>query len=278
MMQPNSKQARHARRAGHACHWLAAVALGIAAMLGTTAARAEPLLHVEAGLLTGASGVLVNGTAYDVTFSDGTCNSLQMNCTQFTFNNAADAAAASQALLDQVFTGVYDSTPNLTRGCTIASSCLVSTIYGPDPSGPTDYNVATATNSALEAGDGVAQGVLLLGDLQVHGVLRCGLGPARLERVLLPLRVDRAAGAVDVEVDVFVRVFGVQQQHLRADRVGVLVAHLRTQKDDSVGQQRLVDRIVDTGQAGAGRGAQRCSVRQWQGSHLVHDAEPIQPG
>jgi len=156
MMQPNSKQARHARRAGHACHWLAAVALGIAAMLGTTAARAEPLLHVEAGLLTGASGVLVNGTAYDVTFSDGTCNSLQMNCTQFTFNNAADAAAASQALLDQVFTGVYDSTPNLTRGCTIASSCLVSTIYGPDPSGPTDYNVATATNSALEAGDGVA--------------------------------------------------------------------------------------------------------------------------
>lgn len=150
MMQANSKQARRAR------HWLAAAALGTAAMLGTTAARAEPLLHVEAGLLTGASGVLVNGTAYDVTFSDGSCNSLQLNCTQFTFNNSADAAAAAQALLDQVFTGVYDSTPNLTRGCTLASSCLVSTIYGPDPSGPTDYNVATTTNSALEAGDGVA--------------------------------------------------------------------------------------------------------------------------
>ncbi|MFO1297924.1 MAG: hypothetical protein U1F25_16665 [Rubrivivax sp.] len=69
MMQANSKQARRAR------HWLAAAALGTAAMLGTTAARAEPLLHVEAGLLTGASGVLVNGTAYDVTFSDGSCNS-----------------------------------------------------------------------------------------------------------------------------------------------------------------------------------------------------------
>ncbi|MBL8289789.1 MAG: hypothetical protein JNL85_17530 [Rubrivivax sp.] len=146
------------RRTGH---WLAAVALGAAAALGATAARAEPLLHVEAGLLTGASGVLVNGTAYDVSFSDGSCNSLQLNCTQFTFNNSADAAAASQALLDQVFTGVYDTSPMLTRGCGLAGGCLVSTIYGPDPAGPTDYNVATATNSAVEAGDSVAaQGII----------------------------------------------------------------------------------------------------------------------
>jgi hypothetical protein len=38
--------------------------------------------------------------------------------------------------------------------------------------------------------------------------------------------VHGATRAVDVEEDVSGRVLGVEQEHLRADRVGVLVAHL----------------------------------------------------
>ncbi len=57
-------------------------------------------------------------------------------------------------MLDQVFTGIYDATPNLTRGCTLAGACLVSTIYGPTPPAA-GTNLATATNSTTEAGDNV---------------------------------------------------------------------------------------------------------------------------
>src|SRR5690606_31954765 len=56
--------------------------------------------------------------------------------------------------------------------------------------------------------------------------------------------VDGAAGRVDVEVDVLVRVLRVQQQHLRADRVGVLVTYLGAEEDDPVRQQGGVDIVV----------------------------------
>ena len=52
---------------------------------------------------------------------------------------------------------------------------------------------------------------------------------------------DRAARRVDVEVDVLLRVLGGEQQHLRADRVRVVVAHLRAEPDDALFQQPVVD-------------------------------------
>lgn len=133
----------------------------LCAGLAGMSARAEVLLRVEGGLLTGASGVLVNGSLYDVSFQDGSCNSLQLGCTQFTFDNAGAAAAAAQALLDQVFVGIYDTNPSLTRGCTLPAACLVSTIYGPDPAGPLDFNLATTTNSVLDGGDSVVAGGII---------------------------------------------------------------------------------------------------------------------
>ena len=134
--------------------------LAICAALLATAAHAGVLLRVEGGLLTGADNVVVGGSTYDVSFQDGSCDSLQVACTQFTFDNPLDASAAALALLDQVFIGMYDTTPNLTRGCTLPGACLVSTIYAPTPLVPGGTNVATATNSSVDAGDNVAIGLI----------------------------------------------------------------------------------------------------------------------
>ncbi len=72
-----------------------------------TSVHASALLVVSGGILTGAKGVDVGGTLYDVEFMDGTCVALFNGCdnpaTDLTFTTQADALAASQALLDQVF-------------------------------------------------------------------------------------------------------------------------------------------------------------------------------
>src|SRR3954465_15827217 len=80
-------------------------------------------LQISGGELTGASEVNVGGTLYNVEFVDGSCNSLFSGCidASFTFHTASTAAAAAQALIDQVFTdgpqGNFDSRPELTVGC-----------------------------------------------------------------------------------------------------------------------------------------------------------------
>ena len=78
--------------------------------------------------------------------------------------------------------------------------------------------------------------------------------------------VDRAAGRVDVEVDVADRVFGVEQQHLRADRVGVGVFDLGAKEDDALLEQPLVDVIVEPG---SGRSAVRLDMGGVSGIHLT---------
>jgi len=104
------------------------------------------ILQIEpgTGLLTGATGVLVDGTLYDVSFQDGTCNSVLSGCApeDLVFQSGASALAASQALLDQVFLGenlgdpslggFFDSQPGLTRGCPLGAYnvCLAITPYG----------------------------------------------------------------------------------------------------------------------------------------------------
>ena len=52
---------------------------------------------------------------------------------------------------------------------------------------------------------------------------------------------DRSTWGVDVQVDVSVRVLGIEQEHLRAQGVGILVLDLRAKEDDPVAQQGLVD-------------------------------------
>ena len=57
--------------------------------------------------------------------------------------------------------------------------------------------------------------------------------------------VDGAAGRVDVEPDVGLGILRVEQQHLRADRVGVLVADLGAEEHDPLSEQALVDVVVE---------------------------------
>jgi len=129
--------------------------------LGVGHAHAATLLFDGSGLLTGATGVMVNGTAYDVSFQAGSCNSVFNGCDptlDLFFTSGASALAASQALLDQVFIGLnpgnidpftpglVDSHPGLTRGCTDGAfrECTALTPYG--FSGGTLLLVGFATN------------------------------------------------------------------------------------------------------------------------------------
>jgi len=107
-------------------------------------AQAATILHVNAsGVLTGASGVDVNGTLYDVSFRDGDCQAALGACTSgnLVFTTLQDAHDAAQALLDQVFldgaAGMFSSNPELIFGCPgaqAASVCYVDTPYAIIPS------------------------------------------------------------------------------------------------------------------------------------------------
>jgi hypothetical protein len=87
-----------------------------------TAAPAATLTLGAGGQLLGASGVVVGGVSYDVSFVDGTCAGLYGGCdatADFTFNTIAQAHAASTALVSQVYNAAAatDADPTLTRGC-----------------------------------------------------------------------------------------------------------------------------------------------------------------
>jgi hypothetical protein len=110
-------------------------------VLGPSGAQALSLQVNGSGILVGANGVNVSGTLYDVEFRNGPgdgCSSLFAGCddlTDFAFQSESAARAASQALLDQVFTdnvlGNFDSNPALTQGCTNSVLCAVATPYSP---------------------------------------------------------------------------------------------------------------------------------------------------
>lgn len=125
--------------------------LAIGLLAGPTAAQAVTW-EVTNGLLTGASGVNVGGTLYDVEFLDGSCAALFDGCdsaADFAFNTAADATMASWALFDEVLLNVaglgnFDSNPWLTLGCVGSPNlCLLLTpfaAFGSSFSASTAYN------------------------------------------------------------------------------------------------------------------------------------------
>lgn len=88
------------------------------------------------GTLLGAENVVVNDKFYNVSFQDGFCFRLYNGCndaSDFVFNTEADADAASQALLAQVFRDVgdnlFDSKPELTNYCTNTIFCTAITPF-----------------------------------------------------------------------------------------------------------------------------------------------------
>lgn len=120
------------------CRSTAAVFSISVACLMALPAQAVVLKINSAGLLTGATGVLVAGQrgAYEVDFVDGTCASVFGGCnvSLFQFNNFNAATAAAAALLGQVFVNqsfaAWDTNPGLTSGCTPnAQYCFILTPY-----------------------------------------------------------------------------------------------------------------------------------------------------
>ena len=116
------------------------------------------------GQLTGATGVNVSGTFYDVSFVEGTCVAQFNGCdnlTDFTFTSPSDALAAAQALLDQVLVdgapGLFDSLYPLTFGCAlnVFEECDVAIPYQKDVGLSTLVDTAVASN--VVGGDSVGQ-------------------------------------------------------------------------------------------------------------------------
>ena len=109
------------------------------------------MLIINGDQLVGATGVNVNGALYDVSFMDGTCISLYNGCddsTDFLFADNSESKAASLALLDQVFIGIYDEQPELTRGCSSTTkNCFARTYDFGNGSGVTLIHVHSALNT-----------------------------------------------------------------------------------------------------------------------------------
>ncbi|SFQ95662.1 VPLPA-CTERM sorting domain-containing protein [Poseidonocella sedimentorum] len=147
----------------------AALALGLSA----GASHAATLI-VSSGKLTGATGVDVGGTLYDVTFADGSCASLYGGCTDATipFSTAADGTAASEALLDQVLLdgppGNFDTDPTTLVGITSVSAAQIYTPYArnSDPTIPTVHIVLAYNSNTVTAGDSTIGGTVynIIGD------------------------------------------------------------------------------------------------------------------
>lgn len=109
----------------------------VASLFGANVANAAMLQVSADGKLTGATGVDVNGTLYDVSFQEGSCDSLFGGCdpANFAFHNASNAFTAAWALLQQVFIdsplGYFDFAPDLLFGCSAVVVCGVLTPYDP---------------------------------------------------------------------------------------------------------------------------------------------------
>ncbi|MEN8159580.1 MAG: hypothetical protein ABFS41_05845 [Myxococcota bacterium] len=133
------------------------VLVGLALLVGWSSAApaGAATLVIEEGELVGATGVLVDGTLYDVEFQDGTCAALYDGCDEtsdFPFPAAGAANKASLALLGQVFLGTYDDDPELTRGCENIATCTLTTPFGPlQPM----FQASGAVNEAAPSTDGL---------------------------------------------------------------------------------------------------------------------------
>jgi hypothetical protein len=116
-------------------------------------AQAQVTLQVSDGILIGASGVLVNNQSYDLSLRLGTCADLFGGCDNaqdFAFHTIDDAAAASQALLDQVLVdrapqGNFNSMLDRVPGCVSPTAiCRIMTPYGRNAFAPTTVDTYTA--------------------------------------------------------------------------------------------------------------------------------------
>lgn len=125
----------------------------LACGMGIGSAQAAMLQVSAGGELTGALGVNVGGTLFNVQFVEGTCAALFSGCSDFAFTTEASADQASQELLNQVFLGTFDTQPSLTIGCELSTVCGALTPFGVIEG---EVLLSSANNSVVEVGDIVA--------------------------------------------------------------------------------------------------------------------------
>src|SRR4051794_8165915 len=97
----------------------------IAALLAPAAATAATQIIDGTGRLTGATGVTIGGSSYNLELVEGTCATVFGGCgglSDFTFQTQADALVAAQALMAQVFIDAFDTNFTLTFGCADGAS------------------------------------------------------------------------------------------------------------------------------------------------------------
>lgn len=75
-------------------------------------------------LLTGMSGLHVEGSRYNVNFTNGSCDSLFVQCDEarFAFSAAGSAGAASTAINAALASTAFDNAPSQIRGCTTTTT------------------------------------------------------------------------------------------------------------------------------------------------------------
>ena len=100
--------------------------------LGSVASGlAAPMLTMSGGQLTGATGLDVGGTPYDVTIMDGTCVDLFSGCDEasdFPFADLTEANTAVTEIFNLINGSIFENAPPTVLGCSIAVIC---TIYTP---------------------------------------------------------------------------------------------------------------------------------------------------
>ena len=137
----------------------------VVGMLIASGSSAATLIVNGSGQLTGATGVDVNGTLYDVGFVDGTCSAVFSGCDDigdFQFTSSANASAAAVALLAQVFIdgagGLFDSQAFATSGCQTLNVCAalipysLNNVYAAINFSAGSGSDVTFTNGTLAAG------------------------------------------------------------------------------------------------------------------------------
>lgn len=110
------------------------------------------------GKLTGAKNLLIEGRSFDVSFIDGTCASVFSGCdspTDFQFQNSFYARVATQTLFDHVLTGIYDSDPTRTAGCSFALLCAVVTPFDTSTSDDSMFWVMAFNGEDIRVADSI---------------------------------------------------------------------------------------------------------------------------
>jgi len=115
--------------------------------------------QITDGKLMGATGIQVGTSFFDVAFSVESCNHSVAGCGVGSFvgqpiNSATAATAASEALRDQVFSGMFDTDLGKTFGCGAGTVyCQVLTPYAINFKNKRFFNYVGFYNAVSESDD-----------------------------------------------------------------------------------------------------------------------------